>query len=61
MQLPAVIKVETIKTNEICKHRSILTKRVEVQHEKKPLSNLKSMLNVVFEQTTMNITEIFVL
>ena len=61
MQLPVVIKVQTSKTYETCKHRSIFTTRVEVQHEKKPVSNLKSMLSLVFEQITTNVIEIFIL
>ena len=39
---------------------AILTKRVKLQHEKKPVSNLKSMLSVDIEQTFMKFTEIFV-
>ena len=61
MQLPVVVKVQTSKTYEACKHRSIFTTRVEVQHEKKPVSNLKSMLSLVFEQITTNVIEIFIL
>ena len=32
---------------------AILTKRVKLQHEKKPVSNLLSMQSVGFEQTFM--------
>ena len=39
---------------------AILTKWVKEQHEKKPVSSLKSMLFVVFEQLTTKFTEIFV-
>ena len=38
----------------------ILTKRVKLQHEKKPVSNLKSIESVGFEQTFTKFTEIFV-
>ena len=40
---------------------TMLTKRVKVQDEKKPVSNLKSMQIVGFEQTTTKFIEIFVL
>ena len=40
---------------------AILTKRVKLQHEKKPVSNLKCMHSVAFEQTFMKFIEIFVL
>ena len=39
---------------------AILNKRAKVQHEKKPVSNLKSMQIVGFEQTFMKFIEIFV-
>ena len=61
--LPAVIKVQTKK---ITKHAStgtnyaILTKRVKVQLEKKPVSNLKSMQTAGFQQTSTKFIEIFV-
>ena len=38
----------------------ILTKRVKLQHEKKPAPNL-SMQSLGFEQTFMKLIEIFVL
>ena len=31
---------------------AILTKRIKLQHEKKPISNLKSMQSVGFQQTS---------
>ena len=40
---------------------AILTKKVKVQHKKKPVSNLKSMQIVGFEQTSVKFIEIFVL
>ena len=40
---------------------SILTKRVKLQHEKKPVSNLLSMQSVGIEQNLIQFTEIFVL
>ena len=40
---------------------AILTKQVKLQHEKKPVSNLKCMHSVAFEQTFMKFIEIFVL
>ena len=39
---------------------TILTKRVKLQHEKKPLSNLLSIQSVGFEQTFMKFIEIFI-
>ena len=39
---------------------AILTKRVNLQHEKKPVSNLLNMQSVGFEQTFMKFIEIFV-
>ena len=39
---------------------AILTMRVKVQYEKKPVSNLRSIQSVVFEQTCTNFIEIFV-
>ena len=39
---------------------AILTKRVKLQHERKPVSNLLSMQSVRFEQTFMKFTEILV-
>ena len=39
---------------------AILTKQVKVQHEKKPVLNLKSMQLVGFEQTYTTFIEIFV-
>ena len=40
---------------------AMLTKWVNLQHEKKPVSNLISMQSVGFEQTLMKFTEIFIL
>ena len=40
---------------------AILTKRVKLQHEKKPVINLISMQSVGFEQTFMKFTEIMIL
>ena len=40
---------------------TMLTKRVKVQDEKKPVSNLKSMQIVGFEQTPTKFIEIFIL
>ena len=40
---------------------AILTKQVKVQHEKKPVSNLKSIHTVGFEQISKKFIEIFVL
>ena len=40
---------------------AILAKQVKVQHEKKPVSNLKSMQIVVFEQTSSKFIKIGVL
>ena len=37
----------------------ILTKQVKLKHEKKPLSNLKSIVSVGFEQTFTKLIEIF--
>ena len=37
----------------------ILTKRVKLKHEKKPVSNLKSIVSVGFEQTFTKFIEIF--
>ena len=39
---------------------TILTKRVKLQHEKKPVSNLLSMQSVGFEETFMKFIEILV-
>ena len=39
----------------------MLTKRINVEHEKKPVSNFKNMENVVFEQTSTKVIEVFVL
>ena len=39
---------------------AILTKRVNLQHEKKPVSNLLSIQSVGFEQTFMKFIESFV-
>ena len=39
---------------------AMLTKRVQLQHEKKPVSNLLSMQSVGFEQTFMKFIEIFI-
>ena len=39
---------------------AILTKQVKVQHEKQPVSNLKSMEIVGFEQTSTKFIQIFV-
>ena len=38
---------------------AILTKRVKLQHEKKPVSNLLSMQSVGFQQTFMKFLEFF--
>ena len=38
----------------------ILTKRVKLKHENKPVSNLKGIESVSFEQTYTKFTEIFV-
>ena len=38
----------------------ILTKQVKLQHEKKPVLNLKSIESVGFEQTFTKFIEIFV-
>ena len=38
----------------------ILTKRVKLQHKKKPVLNLKSIVSVGFEQTFMKFNMIFV-
>ena len=38
----------------------ILTKWIELQHEKNPASYLKSMQNVGFEQTSTKFIDIFV-
>ena len=42
------------------KNYTILTKVVKVQHEKKPVWNLKSMQIVGFEQASRKFIEIFV-
>ena len=39
----------------------ILIKRVKLRHEKKPVSNFKSMKSVGFDQTFMEFIEIFIL
>ena len=39
----------------------ILTKWVKLQHEKKPVSNLKSIQNVGFQETCTKFIEIYVL
>ena len=39
---------------------AILTKRVKLQHEKKPISNLLSMQSVGSKQTFMKFIEIFI-
>ena len=39
---------------------AILTSQVKLQHEKKPVSNLKSVQSVGFEQTYTEFIEIFV-
>ena len=39
---------------------AMLTKRVQLQHEKKPVSNLLSMQSVGFEQTFMKFIEILI-
>ena len=39
----------------------ILTKRVKLKHQKKPVSNLKSIKSVSFEQTYTKFIEIFIL
>ena len=55
LRLPAEIKVKTSKN-----WSNVLTKRIKIQHEKKPLSNLKRMQSVGFEQTSTEFIEIFV-
>ena len=40
---------------------AILAKRVKLQHERKPLSNLLSIQSVGIEQTFMKFIEIYVL
>ena len=40
---------------------AILTKRIKLQHEKKPVSSLKSIQRGGFEQTFTKVIEIFVL
>ena len=55
LRLPAEIKVQTRKNYETCKDRYKLchiNKWVKVQHEKKPVLNLKCMQIVGFEQTS---------
>ena len=42
------------------KNYAKLTKRVEVQREKKPASNLKSIQSIGFRQTSIKFSEIFV-
>ena len=44
--------MERTKTD---KNYAILTKQVKLQHEKKPVSNLKSMQKVGFTQTLQNL------
>ena len=39
----------------------VLTKQIKVEHQKKLVSNLKSMQIIGFEQTSMKFIEIFVL
>ena len=39
----------------------ILTKQSKLQHAKKPVSNLKGIMSVGFEQTFMKFIEIFIL
>ena len=50
-----------MKHAKIDANYAILTKRVKLQHEKKPVLNLISMQSVGFEQTFMNFIEIFLL
>ena len=50
-----IMKHETTDANY-----AILTKRVKLQHEKKPLLNISSMQSVGFEQTFIKFIEIFV-
>ena len=54
-------QVKIIKHVSTGTNYTILTKRVKVQHEKKPVSNLKSVRIVGFEQTPTKFIEIFVL
>ena len=64
MGLPVEIKYRQVK---IMKHartdanHPILTNWVKLQHEKKAVSNLKSIESVGFEQTFAKFIEIFVL
>ena len=57
MGLPAE-RLKYSQVNKIMKHTrtdtnyAILTKRIKLQHEKKPKSNLKSMQSVGFQQTS---------
>ena len=49
-----------MKRGSIGTNYVILTKRVRAQHEKKPVSNLKCVQSVVFEQTSTKFIDIFV-
>ena len=65
--LPAAFTSRDKRQIKITKHAgtgtnyAIITKRDKVQHEKKPVSNLKSMLIVRFEQTSTKFIDIFIL
>ena len=64
MRLPA--ERSKYRQAKIMKHAStgtnyaILTKRVYVQHEKKPVPNLRSIHSVVFDQASTKFIDIFV-
>ena len=49
-----------MKQARIDPNYALLTKRVTLQHEKKPVSNLLSMQSVGFEKTFMKFIQIFV-
>ena len=48
-----------MKHARIDANHAILTKRVKLQREKKPVSNLISMQSIGFEQTFIKFIEIF--
>ena len=53
-------QVKIMKDTKTDANYSTLIKRVKLQHEMKPVLNLKSMQNVCFEQTFTKFVEIFV-
>ena len=53
-------QVKIIEDGRTDVNYAILTKQVKLQHEKKPVSNLKSMQSVGFGQTFTKFIEIFV-